>query len=224
MRYQEWIKGWKAGTLSESDRQAFAHEVADNPRLQAEQEAWSLTEDLLANAAESLSEESILAGSSKTPEKNFNYTRLGWLVGGFLMLVIAGYFLNRFLQVEQTQGSEPKQEPVAPAIEQPVATLETEALEVPTEPEATARKIAEKEVEVVQPVKKERTNMLASVIREVPAPIEETVVTDTLVATGKMLSLEAKKEIVLKPGFHAQSGATFQARVIQESKNPKEGL
>ncbi|MCB0630651.1 MAG: hypothetical protein KDD15_12980 [Lewinella sp.] len=51
MRYFEWIREYRQGKLTATDRQAFEHEMKDNASLRAEPEAVELTELLLREAS-----------------------------------------------------------------------------------------------------------------------------------------------------------------------------
>ena len=221
MRYQEWIKAKEH--LSAADRQAYAHELQDNPRLQAEEAAIDLTDALLRTAAEDLPEREIVEG----PPSDKKHTQTGLLIGGavvLLLLLVSGYFYQQRVEtpdvpatpapVKELEPRFPEPPSVVPEGEEPVAQYTPPAPTV-----VPSKVVAKKTVEPAgQPVSDQTPRTLqeaAPALAEgtTKQPGEDIVLHNTQVDEGAALSISAKNSITLKPGFHAKAGARFTAKV-----------
>lgn len=211
MRYQEWIKAKEE--LSAADRQAFEHELQDNPRLQAEQAAVNLMDELLGTAAQELSEQAI-TGRAETAVPRRAYLLVSVLT--LLVLSVGAYWMvsstapkpdTPAVEVAPQEQADPQlteprpfdteQQQVAPSTPAPVA----DPPQVRKEPEPVAEKaVAAPAIAKVKSSAKARQQSV-----ELDQPVEEAE------------EVVAEEIITLKPGFHAKAGTRFSARVEAES-------
>lgn len=214
MQYQDWIKA--KDELSPADRQAFEHELQDNARLQAEQEAFDLTDILLNTAASGLSEEAILQGAKPAPSY-----RKGLLVSVLAALVLT---LGGALWWETAA---PQEEPASPALElemeQPEKAVPQQS--APGEPVAEhtvtpepapvaqANPVQPKPLQVKQQANPEPS--VAKAAKPAKARFAKSSV-ELNQPVNKPEEVVAEGTIILKPGFHAKAGTTFSAKVENE--------
>ncbi len=230
MKYQDWIQDRIDGKLTQAEMQIFDHELAENHELQMEWEAWTLTDRVLKVAAE---EPSLLDSMSVKHRFTWRTITLSLLI---MVMVSAGLFLWQSLNdsskemntetpimqdwkwypfdrdVAEIDMEVPQDEMVA--MNEEIKTIESTIPSADTVEKMKATIRTPKRNTDVESIPEMTPTEIVAALDILPTPSsEQVIIADTTISEGSDIVLTAHKEIILKPGFHAQAGARFNAKV-----------